>query len=281
MVNNPWDVNRITWGDPFADGDKEALAKMGYFLCQSKQKFDSLMRSKDLRMLVESCKLDHMYHECCLVKFKELAKSSKKNDKTIELDYYTLPEPFSGNVESPVYCLNMNPGEADPLYKNDPYFLYLTRLSLKHLLRSSMWSEDFLGVYEMYEKYENGKMVKRSHLGCKWYSEKTKDLRLALGEETLHLFMIEYFPYHSKGGFEFPSWLPSYEYTNCLIEEAIDKGKFIVIMRQKDRWFQRVPRLKNYKSLAYLECGQGAFLSQNNVIYKTNAFNDLVAALKQ
>ena len=61
----------------------------------------------------------------------------------------------------------------------------------------------------------------------------------------------------------------------------MDKGKFIVIMRQKDQWFQRIPRLKNYKKLAFLECGQGAFLSQNNVIYKSNAFNDLVAALKQ
>lgn len=69
-MKNPWDINRITWGDPFADGDKEALAKMGYLLCQSKQKFDSLMISKDLRKRVESCNLDNMYYECCLKKFK-------------------------------------------------------------------------------------------------------------------------------------------------------------------------------------------------------------------
>lgn len=279
-MKNPWDYGAITWGNPFADGDKEALAKMGCLLCHKKQKFDSLMKSKDLQKFVEGFNLNQMYHDCCLNYFKDSAKYSKKAGKDCELDFYTLPEPYSGDVDSPVYCLNMNPGEADSLYKNDPYFLKLTRLTLKHLLRGSMWGKDFLGAYEKYEKYVDGRMVCKTHLGCKWYSEKTNNLKSVVGEEKIHLFMIDYFPYHSKGGFVFPSWLPSYEYTNYLIDEAMNKGKFIVIMRQKDRWIQRIPKLVNYKRLAYLECGQGAFLSQNNVIYKSNAFNDLVAALR-
>lgn len=267
-MNNPWDVNRITWGDPFADGDKEALAKMGYYLCQGKQKFDSLMRSKDLRKLVENCKLNQMYHECCIEKFKNSIPNKDAN-----LDFYTLPEPFTGDVDSPVYCLNMNPGKADDLFVNDPTLLLLTLLTLDHSLKHSFWVDSF---FKKYKKYDNSIAKSRSHGGCDWFVKRTNKL----GEKP-RLFMVEFFPYHSNHGFVFPSWLPSYEYTNCLIEEAMDKGKFIVIMRQKDQWFQRIPRLKNYKKLAFLECGQGAFLSQNNVIYKSNAFNDLVAALKQ
>lgn len=265
-MGNPWDINRITWGDPFADGDREFFAKMGCLLCQDNWKFDSLMISKNLKAIVEGRKLNPMYHNCCLEKYKESIPV-----KDAKLDFYTLPEPYSGDVDSPVYCLNMNPGEADPLFVNDPVLFLLTLLTLNHSLKQSLWNNTYFKNYTKYD--QDLPPVPRSHIGCAWFKQKTK----YLGEKP-NLFFVEFFPYHSSHGFVFPSWLPSYEYSNNLIEKAMDEGKFIVVMRQRDRWFQRIPRLKNYKHLAYLECPQGGQLSRNNVIYKSNAFNDLVAA---
>lgn len=266
-MKNPWDINRITWGDPFADGDEEALAKMGRLLCQDNYKFDSLMKCTNLQSLVDSIPLDSSFYPCCLNKFRDSISV-----KEVVLDFYTLPEPYNGDINSPVYCLNMNPGEADPLFVNDPNFLLISLFNLNHLLKHSIWNNSY---FKNYKKYDVSIADKRRHYGCGWYEKITNQLG-----KSPKLFFIEYFPYHSSRGFVFPSWLPSYEYSNALIEDAMDKGKFIVVMRQKNRWFQRIPRLKSYKHLAYLECEQGGCLSQHNVIYKSNAYNDLVAALR-
>lgn len=95
-MKNPWDINRITWGDPFADGDP----------------------------------LDSSFYPCCLNKFRDSISV-----KEVVLDFYTLPEPYNGDIDSPVYCLNMNPGEADPLFVNDPIFLLISLFNLNHLLK--------------------------------------------------------------------------------------------------------------------------------------------------
>ncbi|KWW29866.1 MAG: Uncharacterized protein F083_1328 [bacterium F083] len=265
-MKNPWDNNRIIWGDPFADGDREALAKMGYLLCSGKEKkFDKLMKCVDLESKVSNEKLDEMYWGGCLDKYANYAGDAG-------LDFHTLPEPYTGDVNSPVYCLNMNPGEADPLFDNDSILLLLTWLTLQHSLPFVFWSNPGFNKYKKTD--EKGKL--HPHSGCTWFASKTKEL----GERP-NLFMIEYFPYHSNHGFVFPSWLPSYAYTNALIEKAMDDGKFIIIMRQKKRWFKRVPRLEHYSPLAFLSNPQNASLSKDNVVYKLNAFNDLVTALKK
>lgn len=266
-MQNPWNTNRITWKDPFADGDREAFAKMGSMLCGSNLSFGKLMNSDDLQTRIQSINLDSMYWSCCLEKYK-------KSTGTAQLDFDTLPEPYCGDINSPVYCLNMNPGAADPLFENDWVLLLLTLLTLQHSLPFVFWANSCFSNYMKIDK--EGKF--HSHSGCQWFAGRTKDLRNSLGKVP-NLFMIEYFPYHSLHGFEFPSWLPSYAYTNALIEKAMNEGKFIVIMRQKERWFKRIPRLKHYSPLAFLECGQGCWLSKGNVIYKTNAFNDLIATL--
>ena len=173
-MKNPWDTNRITWGDPFADGDKEALAKMGYYLCQGKH--------------------NQMYHECCIEKFKNSIPNKDAN-----LDFYTLPEPFTGDVDSPVYCLNMNPGKADDLFVNDPTLLLLTLLTLDHSLKHSFWVDSF---FKKYKKYDNSIAKSRSHGGCDWFVKRTNKL----GEKP-RLFMVEFFPYQSNHGFVFPYWL--------------------------------------------------------------------------
>ena len=265
-MKNPWDNNRITWGDPFADGDREAFAKMGYLLCSGQEtKFDSLMDCNDLKERVGNVKHRLMDFEYCLRFYQKSVINTK-------LDFHTLPEPYTGDVNSPVYCLNMNPGAADPSFNNDSILLLLTWLTLQHSLPFVFWSNPCFNKYKKTD--DKGKL--HPHSGCTWFASKTKEL----GEHP-NLFMIEYFPYHSNHGFVFPSWLPSYAYTNALIEKAMDDGKFIIIMRQKKRWFKRVPRLEHYSPLAFLSNPQNASLSKDNVVYKLNAFNDLVTALKK
>ena len=52
----------------------------------------------------------------------------------LQLD--TLPEPFTGNPDSQVYCLNLNPGGKDELFESIPtfktQFLDITQKNLYH-----------------------------------------------------------------------------------------------------------------------------------------------------
>lgn len=75
---NPWNTNRITWKDPFADGDREAFAKMGSMLCGSNLSFNKLMNSDDLQTKIQSINLDPRYWSCCLEKYRKSTDGIKE-----------------------------------------------------------------------------------------------------------------------------------------------------------------------------------------------------------
>ena len=49
-----------------------------------------------------------------------------------ELKLSCLPEPYSGNKDSKVYCLNMNPGESIPSFRYNKGFEAETIKNLHH-----------------------------------------------------------------------------------------------------------------------------------------------------
>lgn len=158
----------------------------------------------------------------------------------------TLPEPYTGDVRSNVYCLNLNPGDAcvcddsEPQIKKD--FEEYTQNTLRHELAGNMWSQ--------LEEDTDGK---------KWWQQNTKELC-----ENPRMFVIEYFPYHTVKGTYFPRKLPSYEYSNQLIRQAMAENKYIVIMRHRKEWLQRISGLEEYERLAYLNNPRRPYLTKNN-----------------
>lgn len=163
-----------------------------------------------------------------------------------------LPEPYSGNINSKVYCLNMNPGEWVERFNNNERMLKMTIKNLRHEVDDCFWWEKV--------RDDDG----NPHDGYCWLKLKTRLLENVLGRRP-NIFFIEFFPYHSKSGFRFPDTLPSYEYSNELIYKAIEEKKTIIIMRQVGKWYNRIPMLRTYPHVKILRSRAGAWLSPKNM----------------
>ena len=239
IANNPW-LN-ISWKKTIADCDKN------YFV--------------------------NRY--CSPIGFvNQINKNDSKKDpqKRIEMTFDCLPEPFSGDINSPVYCLNMNPGKPDPDFRGDKYFEKITQLNLDPpKLRGTFWTRHL--------KNSKGKI----HDGVLWLESKTAKLRKDIGVgDALNLFFVDYFPYHSTHGFSFPKDLPSYKYTDFLVKNAMKENKIIIIMRQKKKWFDRIKGLESYPRIITLKCPAGGWLSDNNFNYGSGVnYDDLKNALNK
>lgn len=237
---NPW-LN-ISWNNTIADCDKDYLVQVG------KKKFK--FGSKDY--------------------IDKINEKDSKKQKKIGLDFKCLPEPFSGDVNSSVYCLNMNPGEPDPDFCGDKNFELETISNLSHCLKGTFWTDSL--------KNNNGKI----HGGTKWLRSKTAGLRidLSLGNQIPNLFFIDFFPYHLSHGFKFPEDLPSNIYRDFLVLKAMQEKKFIIIMRQKRCWFKAIPSLEKYSKLITLKCPAGGWLSKGNMTFTGRyGYDDLLASL--
>ena len=162
----------------------------------------------------------------------------------------TLPEPYTGDVTSNVYCLNLNPGDAcvcddsEPQIKED--FTKYTLQTLRHEIKDNMWFQ----------------LEKTA--GYTWLQQMTKELREYKKEQNPRMFVIEYFPYHTEEEAYFPRKLPSYEYSNLLIRQAMAENKYIVIMIHRKEWLQRISGLEEYERLVYLNNPRKPYLTKNN-----------------
>lgn len=143
-----------------------------------------------------------------------------------------LPEPYTGCKDSPVVCLNLNPGYSkdDDDFVNKPEFVEEVQRTLTHDTDHFLWTDAQLPTSE------NGKQ----HTGCDWWLKRTATLRKQLGLESsgqpLRIFVLEYFPYHTKKRIYFSRRLHSHAYRNRLLWEAMAQEKLIVIMRGKTEW---------------------------------------------
>jgi hypothetical protein len=88
---------------------------------------------------------------------------------------------------------------------------------------------------------------------------------------------IQYFPYHSKKFRQYSELLPSQAFSFYLVEQAMNQGKVIVIMRRKQEWLRHVVGLAGY-SYIELSSPRSASISRKNV--KGNGFDRIVEALR-
>lgn len=189
-------------------------------------------------------------------------------------EFRTLPEPFHGNPESIVYILSGNPAAnaIDLNYINQPSYEKEIVEELKHDNTDFLWLRQEESIVD-----SNG----IPYPAYKWWKNRTKELRIG----TLHpnLFCIEAFPYHSKNAGDFMKIenLPSNEYTDDLIRDAISKEKYIILMRCRSYWYKRIPELIGYHKILTLSSQQAVYLTKNNlrkneVFFKPGAWCDFV-----
>ena len=172
------------------------------------------------------------------------------------IDITNLPEPYTGNIDSNVVFLNLNPGigKCDPCFRFDKNFLDLTQKTLRHQIDHSFWIDDDL-------KCKHGGL----HEGCDWWRKRTKILRDEISNIPLNIFVLEYFPYHTKSTIKYPQ-LPSDEYRNQLLNDAMDANKLIVIMRGKSLWY-------NIKDKSLGDVGQRLNKKYTNKVLLSNPRN--------
>ena len=164
-----------------------------------------------------------------------------------------LPEPYSGNKDSKVYCLNMNPGKWISDFDGSESMLEMTVKNLRHEVEDYHWWNQI--------KDKDG----NKHNGAKWTDETLNGIKKILGNRNPCIFFVEYLPYHSDKGFDFPSYLPSYDYTDHLIMEAMKQKKYIIVMRCKKRWFNRIPQLENYEKIILPHTSRRGWISPKNL----------------
>ena len=196
---------------------------------------------------------NQLYAECD----KEILNNSKFKDK---IQIKTLPEPFAGNVNSKVICLNGNPGNADIKFTEDSDYLYKDLFYNEFIENLNLRYNEFFWLSE--------KIAPTKHDGIDWWQKMTKSLQNELGHRP-QLFVLEYFPYHSLKMFSFPA-LPSDKYRNYLLRKAMDEKKLIVIMRAQNKWEgikedDLGAKLKSYDNKIVLHNPQRVYLTKNNM----------------
>ena len=174
------------------------------------------------------------------------------------IDKRTLPEPYHGNPDASVYILNGNPlaNELDLRYITVPAYEKEIKDELLHINTDFLWLRtketivDATGV---------------SYPGYKYWKDRTKQLRAV--KAMPNLFCIEAFPYHTLHANDFKAigTLPSDQYANEMIEDAIDSGKLIILMRCKSYWLGRIPRLAAYNNVFELNSNQSVYLTRGNM----------------
>lgn len=273
---NPW--TNISWSNTIADCDKGYRVKIGKqeLIFGSKEYVNFINRNDNKR---------------------EKGKGSRPVVLTFD---NCLPEPFYGDPGSQVYLLGMNPGGPDLDFNrsNDKggEYEHFCQNMLKHIIKKPglLFNKKDSEIINNPEKYgeiindifENNRFKEfkekigdkdffplRPHVGDIWQLEMWKQLIMKLGGRHPNVFCVEFFPYHSTSSFDFPEWLPSYEYRNRLIQNAMNDHKLIIIMRNEERWYDiefdgEWHSLKDYPNKIFLRNKRRIWLTPGNFVWE-------------
>lgn len=153
-------------------------------------------------------------------------------DKPRMIQTQLLPEPFIGNIDSPIILLTKNPGfdkANDPEWHADERF--------KELARANLFQEP-----SEYPFYFLNPTIKESP-GAKWHLGKLRMLLEATSiiKVAQNICSIPSFPYHTKQFIGIPKRiteeiLPSQLYTRFLVLNAIVRKAIIVLGSGKNEW---------------------------------------------
>lgn len=177
---------------------------------------------------------------------------------------HLLPEPFFGDKDAPIYLLTLNPGyagENDDLLHNREDFIEAVTYTQQHKNQNYPF-------YYFDPRFEESP-------GAKWWRQRCASLINDLGDNGLQkvargLFCVELFPYHSKEFKKIPKKISSdplfsRQYSIDLVYQAIEAGKYIIIMRSYKGWCKAVPKLKEYDKCHCLIYPRSIYLKENHL----------------
>lgn len=149
--------------------------------------------------------------------------STASIDHTVHTEMY--PEPFIGVPQAPVIFLGLNPGALKGQFQppTNPILLQAYADNLRHT-RTDM------PFYLLNPAIGGG--------GYRWWTAKLRPLLQRYEERFLaqHIFSAEYFPYHShRWSYRLPR-VESQGYTYYLVQQAMERGAAIIVMRSYHRW---------------------------------------------
>lgn len=169
-----------------------------------------------------------------------------------------MPQPYIGDPYAPVLLLNLNPGYAPDAssHLTQKLFAETARINLDH-------------VFGEYPFYPLDPALAGSPSGHEWWSLILGPLIRASGrpaqEVSRKVFCAEYFPYHSVSYKWGEDLLPSQRYTVHLVEDALNRGAQVVIMRSRKLWEHAVPALIHNPNVYVLKNPQRTFISEGNM----------------
>ena len=177
-----------------------------------------------------------------------------KNYSNLRLD--TLPDQVIGGLDkAEVVFLLLNPGFEDKditVNLTLPHFVEANRRNLTDPFRSPFY-------------YFDGDLEQTG--GYAWWRRILNRLiEAGITESMLRekIMAIEYFPYHSISYKDLPI-VPSQQVAFALVNEAIVRGKTIVIMRSKDLWYGAVPALEGYENKMIIKNPRAPYVSPKNL----------------
>ena len=177
-----------------------------------------------------------------------------ENDYKFKYDD-VLPEPYLGRPDAPVMLLNLNPG-----FKDEDIIFYGQDLVRK------LWRKNILHEEMEYPFYLLDTSLDPKLGGTKWWRKKLKELITTAGVKIVanNICCVEFFPYHSLKYKSLKAIIESQKYSFYLVEQAIQNGVAIIIMRSEKQWFSVVPQLSHYKRLYRLNNVQSPYISRKN-----------------
>ena len=189
-----------------------------------------------------------------------LAGSGKAKPET-QIHCELLPEPFIGDFNANVYLLSGNPG----LSQMD--FLYVFNKELEAQLQETLLQnpESHNPVHFMWlDNRGSNRVCATRHPGYEWWQRILSSI-LPVNDNP-RICDIEFYPYHSRNIPKFSEQLPSNAYVDYYIREAIKKNKWIIILRCKKEWQDRIKELKTHKKLLYCSSAQNVCVTENNLV---------------
>jgi hypothetical protein len=154
--------------------------------------------------------------------------NEKKLKPHHKVDTSLIPEPFIGNPKSAkLVLLSLNPGleEGDAEAHARPDFRAAMIGNLHHELKDDAF-------YPLNPQFKDTPCAD-------WWLKKTRQLVEECGREKVArgLFVIEWFPYHSKkSGLPKKFVCESQRYSCQLAKEMLGKGALMVLLRSRDHW---------------------------------------------
>jgi hypothetical protein len=191
-----------------------------------------------------------------------------KANRTAEPEHHfhleLMPEPYCGNPDVPIILLNANPGYS-PQDEKDESQLAFREAKRFNLLHENDKDYPLFFLNPAFNSTSGGDYWRR-HL---------KELIQKFGDDTVakKVFLIEYYPYHSRRTGKMPN-SPSQQYSIDLLRTAIDRWEkekeeeakgTVIILRKAKEWREAVPELNEYKYVWEVKSPQSGCVSKGNL----------------